>query len=171
MSRGPSNHPLCAHFINNDLEYLKGGSSSRKYTTSITKTKAADYGHVKWIEDKIPRSTWSEVQVVLCQAKALGNILLRVHTSKILWICYRNMENLPKTSVLKGTDYRLLPSLKIRNLFGYKEHCERHASELHKVQQRQHLNHVSQLPISMNIATGIQMEYLPKRKKTQNKNT
>ncbi|GJS20256.1 hypothetical protein Tco_0448888, partial [Tanacetum coccineum] len=48
------------HFINNDLEYLKGGSSSRKYTTSITMTKAADYGHVKWIEDKIPRSTWSE---------------------------------------------------------------------------------------------------------------
>ncbi|GKD48422.1 hypothetical protein Tco_1277398, partial [Tanacetum coccineum] len=45
------------HFINNDLEYLKGGSSSRKYTTSITKTKAADYGHIKWIEDKIPRST------------------------------------------------------------------------------------------------------------------
>ncbi|GKB52956.1 hypothetical protein Tco_0903709 [Tanacetum coccineum] len=32
------------HFINNDLEYLKGGSSSLKYTTSITKTKAADYG-------------------------------------------------------------------------------------------------------------------------------
>ncbi|GKA92533.1 hypothetical protein Tco_0814458 [Tanacetum coccineum] len=48
------------HFINNDLEYLKGGSSSRKYTTSITKTKAADYSHIKWIEDKIPRSTWSE---------------------------------------------------------------------------------------------------------------
>nr|GEW38524.1 hypothetical protein [Tanacetum cinerariifolium] len=32
------------HFINNDLEYLCGGASSRKYTTSITKTKAADYG-------------------------------------------------------------------------------------------------------------------------------
>ncbi|GKE76203.1 hypothetical protein Tco_1542323 [Tanacetum coccineum] len=29
------------YFINNDLEYLRGGSSSRKYTTSITKTKAA----------------------------------------------------------------------------------------------------------------------------------
>ncbi|GJR88383.1 hypothetical protein Tco_0212394 [Tanacetum coccineum] len=27
-------------------------------------TKAADYGHIKWIEDKIPRSTWSEAQVV-----------------------------------------------------------------------------------------------------------
>nr|GEX55978.1 hypothetical protein [Tanacetum cinerariifolium] len=40
-----------AHFINNDLEYLRGGASSRKYTTSMTKTKAADYGHIKWIED------------------------------------------------------------------------------------------------------------------------
>nr|GEV13709.1 hypothetical protein [Tanacetum cinerariifolium] len=29
------------YFINNDLEYLKGGSSSRKYTTPITKSKAA----------------------------------------------------------------------------------------------------------------------------------
>nr|GFB54463.1 hypothetical protein [Tanacetum cinerariifolium] len=40
-----------AHFINNDLEYLRGGASSRKYTTSMTKTKVADYGHIKWIED------------------------------------------------------------------------------------------------------------------------
>nr|GEU62852.1 retrovirus-related Pol polyprotein from transposon TNT 1-94 [Tanacetum cinerariifolium] len=40
-----------AHFINNDLEYLRGGASSRKYTTSVTKMKAADYGHIKWIED------------------------------------------------------------------------------------------------------------------------
>nr|GFA70738.1 hypothetical protein [Tanacetum cinerariifolium] len=39
------------HFINNDLECLRGGASSRKYTTSVTKTKAADYGHIKWIED------------------------------------------------------------------------------------------------------------------------
>nr|GFC49964.1 hypothetical protein [Tanacetum cinerariifolium] len=46
------------HFINNDLEYLRGGASSRKYTTSITKTKAADYGHIKWIEDSVPRAMW-----------------------------------------------------------------------------------------------------------------
>nr|GEW52425.1 hypothetical protein [Tanacetum cinerariifolium] len=39
------------HFINNDLEYLRGGASSRKYTTSVTKTKAADYGHIKRVED------------------------------------------------------------------------------------------------------------------------
>nr|GEW15028.1 reverse transcriptase domain-containing protein [Tanacetum cinerariifolium] len=40
-----------AHFINNDLEYLRGGASSKKYTTSVTKTKVTDYGHIKWIED------------------------------------------------------------------------------------------------------------------------
>nr|GEV73346.1 putative ribonuclease H-like domain-containing protein [Tanacetum cinerariifolium] len=39
------------HFINNDLEYLRGGASSRKYTISVTKTNTADYGHIKWIED------------------------------------------------------------------------------------------------------------------------
>ncbi|GJT65668.1 hypothetical protein Tco_1017148 [Tanacetum coccineum] len=38
------------YFINNDLEYLKGGSLSRQYLTSITKTKAATY-KIKWIED------------------------------------------------------------------------------------------------------------------------
>nr|GEY56416.1 hypothetical protein [Tanacetum cinerariifolium] len=48
------------HFINNDLDYLCGGTSSCKYTTSITKTKAADYGHIKWIEDLAPRTMWIE---------------------------------------------------------------------------------------------------------------
>nr|GEW15119.1 hypothetical protein [Tanacetum cinerariifolium] len=39
------------NFINNDLEYLYGGAFSRKYTTSVTKTKVADYGYINWIED------------------------------------------------------------------------------------------------------------------------
>nr|GEY43726.1 hypothetical protein [Tanacetum cinerariifolium] len=39
------------HFINNNLEYLRKGASSRKYITSVTKTKAADYRHIKWIKD------------------------------------------------------------------------------------------------------------------------
>ncbi|GJR64891.1 hypothetical protein Tco_0010956 [Tanacetum coccineum] len=50
------------HFINNDLAYLSGGVSSRTYATSVTKTKAADYGHIKWIEDLIPNTIWSEVE-------------------------------------------------------------------------------------------------------------
>nr|GFA01605.1 hypothetical protein [Tanacetum cinerariifolium] len=55
--RGRSEIPF-KHFINKDLEYLRGGASSRKYTISITKTKAADYGHIKWIEDLVPRAMW-----------------------------------------------------------------------------------------------------------------
>ncbi|GKD52111.1 hypothetical protein Tco_1281087 [Tanacetum coccineum] len=41
------------YFINNDLEYLKGGDLSRRYSTSMTKTKAATYD-LKWIEDLVP---------------------------------------------------------------------------------------------------------------------
>nr|GEU33790.1 hypothetical protein [Tanacetum cinerariifolium] len=55
------------HFINSDLEYLYGGSSSSKYTTSVTKTKAADYGHIKWIKDLVPRTMW--IQEPVCYDK------------------------------------------------------------------------------------------------------
>nr|GFA13146.1 hypothetical protein [Tanacetum cinerariifolium] len=50
-------------FINNDLEYLSGVASIQKYTTSVTKTKAADYGHIKWIEDLVPHTMWSQAPV------------------------------------------------------------------------------------------------------------
>ncbi|GKA21786.1 hypothetical protein Tco_0707748 [Tanacetum coccineum] len=52
------------HFINNDLEYLSGGVSSRTYPTSVTKIKAADYGHIKWIEDLVPNTMWRQVPIV-----------------------------------------------------------------------------------------------------------
>nr|GEV36000.1 hypothetical protein [Tanacetum cinerariifolium] len=42
---------------------LRRGASSRKYTTFVTKTKAADYGHIKWIEDLVPRTMWSQAPV------------------------------------------------------------------------------------------------------------
>ncbi|GJX56601.1 hypothetical protein Tco_0286498 [Tanacetum coccineum] len=50
------------YFINNNLEYLKGGSLSRKYSTLVTKTKAATY-EIKWIEDMVP-NLWSPIMVV-----------------------------------------------------------------------------------------------------------
>nr|GEY92689.1 hypothetical protein [Tanacetum cinerariifolium] len=52
------------HFINNDLEYLRGGASSQKYTTSVTKTKDADCGHIKWIEDLVAQIMWSQAPIV-----------------------------------------------------------------------------------------------------------
>nr|GFB79369.1 hypothetical protein [Tanacetum cinerariifolium] len=49
------------YFFNNDLEYLKGESSSRKYTTSMTKTKAAKYDNIEGIEDMV-LTLWSLVK-------------------------------------------------------------------------------------------------------------
>ncbi|GJR16876.1 retrovirus-related pol polyprotein from transposon TNT 1-94 [Tanacetum coccineum] len=48
------------YFINNDFKYLKGGSLSRQYSTSVTKTKAVIY-EVKWIEDTVP-NLWSPIK-------------------------------------------------------------------------------------------------------------
>ncbi|GJY55095.1 hypothetical protein Tco_0446759 [Tanacetum coccineum] len=42
------------YFINNDLEYLKGGSSSSKYVTSTSRTKAAKYDNIEGVEDMVP---------------------------------------------------------------------------------------------------------------------
>nr|GEV36278.1 reverse transcriptase domain-containing protein [Tanacetum cinerariifolium] len=50
------------YFINKDLEYLKGGNLNRRYSTSLTKTKAASY-EIKWIEDMVP-NLWSPEKVV-----------------------------------------------------------------------------------------------------------
>ncbi|GJX87772.1 hypothetical protein Tco_0339786 [Tanacetum coccineum] len=52
------------HFINNDLAYLNSGVSSRTYATLLTKIKAANYGHIKWIEDLVPNTMWSQVSIV-----------------------------------------------------------------------------------------------------------
>ncbi|GKB21721.1 hypothetical protein Tco_0855644 [Tanacetum coccineum] len=71
------------HFINNDLEYLRGGVSSRKYSTSVTKTTAADYRHIKWIEDLVPNSMWSQIR----QIRPLGNLTLGQKAKTVLCIC------------------------------------------------------------------------------------
>nr|GEX21624.1 hypothetical protein [Tanacetum cinerariifolium] len=53
---------LADYFINNDLEYQKGGSSSSKYVTSTTRTKAAKYDNIEGIEDMV-LTLWSLVKV------------------------------------------------------------------------------------------------------------
>ncbi|GJT95870.1 hypothetical protein Tco_1091388 [Tanacetum coccineum] len=58
------------YFINKDLEYLKGVDLSRRYSTSVTKTKAAIY-ELKWIEDLVPE-LWSPVQLKYDQHAYLG---------------------------------------------------------------------------------------------------
>ncbi|GJS78764.1 hypothetical protein Tco_0728645 [Tanacetum coccineum] len=57
-------------FFNNDLEYLRGGSNDKKYTASMTKSKAARY-ELKGIEDMVP-NLWSPVKVVYDRYALLG---------------------------------------------------------------------------------------------------
>nr|GEU39089.1 hypothetical protein [Tanacetum cinerariifolium] len=84
------------HFINNDLEYLCGGASSRKYTTSVTKTKAANYRHIKWIEDLVPWIMWIQ-EPVGYNKHALWGIshwgIIAVTELKILeWHNYKHLD-------------------------------------------------------------------------------
>ncbi|GKC72715.1 hypothetical protein Tco_1118598 [Tanacetum coccineum] len=60
MSRNRQKVPV-DYFFNNDLKYLQGGISTMTYTTSLTKTKAAQYD-VPGIEDMVP-NIWVPVKV------------------------------------------------------------------------------------------------------------
>ncbi|GJR20193.1 hypothetical protein Tco_0968720 [Tanacetum coccineum] len=86
------------YFINNDLEYLKSGSSSRKYTTSTTKTKAAKYDTIDGIEDMVP-SLWSPVNVAYDKYAMWGithweRIIIVTHVKFLKWYDYGYLEEI-----------------------------------------------------------------------------
>nr|GEU83348.1 putative reverse transcriptase domain-containing protein [Tanacetum cinerariifolium] len=59
------------YFFNNDLKYLQGGISTMTYTTSLTKTKAAQYD-LLGIEDMVLK-IWSLVKVAYDKHALWGN--------------------------------------------------------------------------------------------------
>ncbi|GJS93409.1 hypothetical protein Tco_0800377 [Tanacetum coccineum] len=61
ITRGKRQRVPFEFFINNDLKYLQGGILTMTYTTSTTKTKAAQYD-LPGIEDMVP-NIWSPVKV------------------------------------------------------------------------------------------------------------
>ncbi|GKA13665.1 hypothetical protein Tco_0693311, partial [Tanacetum coccineum] len=77
----------------NDLEYLKGGSLSRKYTTSTTKTKAAKYDTTKGIEDMVP-SLWSLVKVAYDKYAMWGISHWVTHVQVMKKYDYRYLEEI-----------------------------------------------------------------------------
>nr|GEX15249.1 hypothetical protein [Tanacetum cinerariifolium]GEY15401.1 hypothetical protein [Tanacetum cinerariifolium] len=95
------------HFINNDLEYLRRGASSRKYTTFITKRKPADYGHIKWIEDLVPRTMWIKEPIGYDKHALWGDLPLEWHSYKHLdWITVRRDDD--KLYKFKEGDFKRL---------------------------------------------------------------
>ncbi|GKB97709.1 hypothetical protein Tco_0983846, partial [Tanacetum coccineum] len=100
-----------------DLKYIKGGSLSQKYTTSLTKPKVADYGHVKWIEDKVPRSIWSTAQVVYDKHAYWGTY----HWGPKLQSIYGYATNMETSKdVYSRHKIIVVTSLKIMEFFYYK---------------------------------------------------
>nr|GEW48074.1 hypothetical protein [Tanacetum cinerariifolium] len=81
---------LANYFINNDLEYLKGRSLRKKYTTSTTKTKVAKYNTIEGIEDMVP-SLWSPSKHDVFSTK---RIIAITHVKVIKWYDYRYLEEI-----------------------------------------------------------------------------
>nr|GFB28443.1 hypothetical protein [Tanacetum cinerariifolium] len=106
------------HFINNDLEYLRGGVSSRKYTMSVTKTKAADYGHIKWIKDlfygyavnrESARDVYSKRRIIAVIELQIMEWHNYNHLDWISEHCHQEARGRPSTGSLKLPEEDLKP--------------------------------------------------------------
>ncbi|GJR47485.1 hypothetical protein Tco_1315588 [Tanacetum coccineum] len=84
---------LVGYFINNDLEYLKGGSSSKKFMTSTTKTKAAKYDDIQGIEDMVP-SLWSPMKIAYDGYAIWGITHWVTHVKVMKWYDYGYLEEI-----------------------------------------------------------------------------
>ncbi|GJX59577.1 hypothetical protein Tco_0290967 [Tanacetum coccineum] len=101
------------HFINNEIAYLSGRVSSKTYATSVTKTKAADYGHIKWIQDLVPTTMWSQVLIKSIRIKKLK--IVEWHNYKHLdWITIRRDDD--KLYIFKEGDYNRLRLQDIKDM-------------------------------------------------------
>ncbi|GKB45630.1 hypothetical protein Tco_0896383 [Tanacetum coccineum] len=84
---------LADYFFNNDLGYLKGGSSSRKYTTSTTKTKAAKYDNIEGIKYMV-MTLWSLVKESKHDVFSRKRIIGVTHVKVMKWYGYGYLEEI-----------------------------------------------------------------------------
>ncbi|GKE22782.1 hypothetical protein Tco_1434294 [Tanacetum coccineum] len=94
MSRNRQKVPV-DYFFNNDLKYLQGGVSTMTYTTSITKTKAAQYD-LPGIEDMVP-NIWVPVKVAYDKhivVRRADNDLHRFKEGDFLRLCINDIEDM-----------------------------------------------------------------------------
>ncbi|GKD76387.1 hypothetical protein Tco_1339008 [Tanacetum coccineum] len=98
------------YFINNDLEYLKGRSLSRKYITSTTKTYAAKYDTIEGIKNMV-QTLWSLVK--------------GAYDKYALWGISKRKIAVTHVKVIKKYDYGYLEEIEVRRddntLYKFKE--------------------------------------------------
>ncbi|GJT43150.1 hypothetical protein Tco_0951865 [Tanacetum coccineum] len=141
------------YFFNNDLEYLKGGSLSSKYTTSTTKTKAAKYDTIEGIEDMVP-SLWSPMKKKLSNLEKDNLFYLNV----ALWMFIRRVV-IPKR--VKDLQLGVESYQKKINITRPETFRLMRFDELYKFCD----GTLSSIRIFLhNIASSLEMDYLPKRR-------
>ncbi|GKA26140.1 hypothetical protein Tco_0712249 [Tanacetum coccineum] len=125
---------LVDYFINNDHKYLRGGSSSKKYTTSTTKTKAAKYD-ILGVEDMVP-SLWSPVKVAYDRYVVWGTSQWSPKQQRFYGFASNKISKydvysakriiaVTKVKFMKGYDYGYLEEIEVRRedqqLYKFKE--------------------------------------------------
>nr|GEW05817.1 hypothetical protein [Tanacetum cinerariifolium] len=158
------------HFINNDLKYLCGGALSRKYTTFVTKTKAADYGYIKWIKDlESARDVYSKRRIIAVTELKI----VEWHNYKHLdWITVRRDDD--KLYKFKEGDFKRLGIQDIEDmlllLHRHPKACGRPSAQCQKLPEEAQPNKAGYVPdgtlTDVHTALddrlkGIQMKYLP----------
>nr|GFC39482.1 hypothetical protein [Tanacetum cinerariifolium] len=90
---------------------------SRKYTTAVTKTEAADYGHIKWIKDLVPLNRESALDVY-SKRRIIAVTELKIvewHNYKHLdWISVRRNDD--KIYKFKEDDFKRLRLQDIKDM-------------------------------------------------------
>ncbi|GJW45487.1 hypothetical protein Tco_0077133 [Tanacetum coccineum] len=88
-------------FFNNDLEYLRGGSNDKNYTTSTTKTKAVKY-EIEGIKDMVP-NLWSLIKGVRHDVYSTMMILSVTSVTADKWYGYGHLKEI----VVRRADQKL----------------------------------------------------------------
>nr|GEY33777.1 hypothetical protein [Tanacetum cinerariifolium] len=142
-----------------------GGSLSQKYTTFVTMTKAADYGQVKWIEDKRFYGYASNMESsydVYSRYKIIAVTSLKI----MEWFGYSHLEEIivrrhdDKLYKFREGDFKRLQRQDIKDMLLLL--IQDKLSNLNLKELDGTLNHVR---TALNdIATGIEMDYSPKQK-------
>nr|GEW19620.1 hypothetical protein [Tanacetum cinerariifolium] len=94
------------YFFNNDLEFLKASDPEKKYTTSITKAKAARY-EIVGIEDMVP-TLWSTTKVGYVKDAKRGS------STRVTSVSYGINLSVKSISVKKQHGYGHLEDIVVR---------------------------------------------------------
>ncbi|GJU00871.1 hypothetical protein Tco_1111209 [Tanacetum coccineum] len=169
------------YFINNDLEYLKGGSSSMKYMNSTTKTKVAKYNDIQGIKDMVP-SLWSPVKKKILNLESDVifdlNVALRMFTRRVVILkrvedlqlgveSYQKKLNITRPETFRSDISKRTPYTAYKNPQGiiyldkYKRNRLMRSNELYKFCDG---TLTSVRTVLHDIASNLRMDYLPKRR-------